>query len=209
MSVMQDEPKQAAPSLAELRSDGQPAWVTSELPDQYADIARQMAALKEQARAYEGVAGVLWQRGSALTSSVRDLFVALGFFETELAEYGAHCDLRVHLGNDKRLLVEVASEPQSLDRRSPHISRILQVLQEEAGERDRVVLVANVFPEVAPAERRMEPVTGDALRLIQGLGANLVPTSALFGLWKQSLQDPQRGKNSVMNLHAMDGGIFR
>lgn len=209
MSVMQDELKKTAPKLEDLRSDAQPEWVAAELPEQYADIARQMAALKEQARAYEGVAGVLWQRGSALTSSVRDLFVALGFFETELAEYGAHCDLRVHLGNERRLLIEVVSEQESLDRRSPHIGRILQVLQEEAGERDRVVLVANVFPEVAPGARRIEPVTGDALRLIQGLGANLVPTSALFGIWKQSLQDPQKGKTSVMNLHAMDGGIFR
>src|SRR5262245_14284891 len=107
MRVMQEEVKKPAPQPEDSRSDGQPGWVTAELPEQYADIARQMAALKEQARAYEGVAGVLWQRGSALTSSVRDLFVALGFFETELAEYGAHCDLRVHLGNDRRLLIEV------------------------------------------------------------------------------------------------------
>jgi hypothetical protein len=209
MSVTHDELRKPTTAPEDLRSDEQPEWVAAELPDQYADIARQMAALKEQARAYEGVAGVLWQRGSALTSSVRDLFVALGFFETELAEYGAHCDLRVHLGNDRRLLVEVVSEQESLDRRSPHISRILQVLQEEAGERDRVVIVANIFPDVAPAARRMEPVTADALRLIQGLGANLVPTSALFGIWKQSLKDPQQGKSSVMNLYAMDGGIFR
>src|SRR6185436_16925262 len=79
MTVMHDEERRLEPSAEETRSDAQPGWVTAELPEQYADIARQMAALKERARAYEGVAGVLWQRGSALTSSVRDLFIALGF----------------------------------------------------------------------------------------------------------------------------------
>jgi hypothetical protein len=208
MTAMHAQVTQFEPSPEDTRSDVQPEWVTAELPEQYADIARQMAALKEQARAYEGVAGVLWQRGSALTSAVRDLFVALGF-ETELAEYGAHCDMRVNLGNSRRLLVEVVSEAQTLDRRSPHISRILKVLQEDAGERDRVVLAANVFPDVAPSARRGDPVATDAMRLIQGLGANLVPTSTLFGIWKQSLQDAQQAKSSVMNLYAMDGGIFR
>jgi len=209
MSVMQEAaPTQVEPSRDEMRSDAQPAWITAELPEQYAELARQMAALKEQARAYEGVAGVLWQRGSALTSAVRDLFVALGF-EAELAEYGAHCDMRVNLGNSRRLLVEVISENQTVDRRSPHISRILKVLQEDAGERDRVVLAANIFPDLAPPARRGDAVAPDALRLIQGLGANLVPTSALFGIWKQSLQDPQQARTSIMNLYAMDGGIYR
>jgi hypothetical protein len=206
--MMQAEAIPTEPTPVDKRSDEQPPWVTAELPDQYADIARQMEALKEQARAYEGVAGVLWQRGSALTSSVRDLFMALGF-ETELAGYGSQCDLRVSLGSGRRLLIDVVSESQSLDRRSPHIARILKVLQEEAGEKDRVLLVANIAAEVAPSARRGEPVGADALRLIQGLGANFVPTSALFGIWKQSLSDAQHARNTVTNLHSMDGGIFR
>jgi len=208
MTVMHEEERRLEPSAEEMRNDAQPGWVAAELPEQYADIARQMAALKERARAYEGVAGVLWQRGSALTSSVRDLFVALGF-EAELAEYGSSCDLRVNLGSERRLLIEVASEDHSLDRRSPHIGRILKVLQEEAGEGDRVVLAANVFPDLAPATRRGEPVASDAIRLIQGMGANLVPTSTLFGIWKQSLANPEEARHSVTKLYAMDGGIFR
>src|SRR5690349_1789680 len=132
--MMQAEALHVEPAPAEQRSDEQPARATAELPEQYADIARHMEALKEQARAYEGVAGVLWQRGSALTSSVRDLFMALGL-ETELAGYGSQCDLRVGLGSGRRLLIDVVSEAQSLDRRSPHIARILKVLQEEAGEK--------------------------------------------------------------------------
>jgi hypothetical protein len=208
MTVMQAEETPEQSFVEEVRSDGQPAWISAELPDQYAEIARQIAALREQARAYEGVAGVLWQRGSALTSAVRDLFVAVGF-EAELAEYGSHCDLRVNLGDNRRLLVEVVSEEQGLDRRSPHLGRILKLLQEEAGERDRIVLAVNVFPDVQPSARRKEPVTIEALRLIQGLGANFVPTSALFGIWKRSLTEPEQARNSVMNIYAMDGGIFR
>jgi hypothetical protein len=191
-----------------VRSDGQPVWIAGELPDQYAEIARQIAALKDQARGYEAVAGVLWQRGSALTSALRDLFIAIGF-DAELAEYGSNCDLRVNLGNDRRLLVEVVSEEEGLDRRSPHLGRILKLLQEEAGERDRIVLAANIFPDAPPSARRKEPVTIEALRLIQGLGANFVPTSALFGLWKRSLTEPEQAKNSVLNIYSMDGGIFR
>jgi hypothetical protein len=207
MTVMQAEEIQV-PSVDETRSDGQPAWIAGELPDQYTEIARQIAALEEQARGYEAVAGVLWRRGSALTSALRDLFAAIGF-ESELAEYGSHCDLRVNLGNDRRLLIEVVSEEEGLDRRSPHLGRILKLLQEEAGERDRIVLAANIFPDVEPSARRKEPVTIEALRLIQGLGANFVPTSALFGLWKRSLNDREQAKNSVLNIYSMDGGIFR
>ena len=63
------------------------------------------------------------------------------------------------------------------------------MLQDEAGEKDRVVLAANVGFDQALSERRGEPVSVEAMRLIQGLGANFVPTSALFGIWKASLTD--------------------
>ena len=195
---------------AATTSNGQqtPDWVTPELPAQYAEIARQIAELKEQARAYEGIAAVLWQTGSALTSAVADLFMSLGF-ETELTEYGSACDLRVHLSDGRRLLIDVVSEREGLDRKSPHIARVLKVLQDEAGEKDRVLLVANVGFDQAVSARRGEPVSIEAMRLIQGLGANFVPTTALFGIWKASLTDALPARNSVMRLHSMDGGIFR
>lgn len=189
-------------------NDGQPEWVTPELPEQYADIARQIAALKEQARSYESVACVLWQTGDVLTAAVRDLFVALDF-EAEPGGGDSSYDLRVDLGQGRRLLVNVVSDGATLDRKSPQIGRILRVLQEDAGEQDRVVLAANIFPTIAPAARRQDPVAVDALRLIQGMGANFVPTSTLFGIWKSSIADLAQARKSVMNLYAMDGGIFR
>jgi len=209
MALTQDMETTAVPAAADARSGVQtPDWVTQELPEQYAEIARQISALKEQARAYEGISAVLWQTGSALTSAVADLFMSLGF-ETELTEYGSTCDLRVNLSDGRRLLIDVVSERQGLDRKSSHIARILKVLQDEAGEKDRVVLAANIGFDQALSERRGEPVSVEAMRLVQGLGANFVPTSALFGIWKSSLTDASQARGSVMRLHSMDGGIFR
>ena len=193
---------------ADAGSDMQPPWITEELPPQCADITRQIAALKERARQFEGVASVLWQTGPALLTAVRELFTALQF-ETEPMNGNSNYDLRVNLDGGRRLLVEVVWANEPIDRRSPYITRILRALQEDAGETDRVIVAANVFPALPVAARHADPVTTDAMRLIQGLGANFVPTSALFGLWKSSLQDFPQAKKSIFNLYTMDGGIFR
>jgi hypothetical protein len=185
-----------------------PEWVVEELPPAYAEIARQIQALREEAVTYEGVAGVLWQTGSALTSAVAQLFTALQF-ETQAVDSGSNFDLTVNLESERRLLVVVVGGGEGIDRRSPHLAQILRALQEDAGERDRVVLAANLFADTPVTSRPPDPVTVDAMRLIQGLGANFVPTSTLFGIWKRSLQDRAQARKSVLNLYAMDGGIFR
>jgi hypothetical protein len=191
-----------------MSSTGQPGWVTGELPPQYADLASQIAALQTEARKYEDIAAVLWRTGAPLTLAVRDLFVALEF-ETEVLDNGASYDLRVHLDTGRSMLVEVIGDSDCVTRKSPLIARALRALQEEAGENDRVVIAANAFCETPLAGRRQEPVTADALRLIQGLGANVVATSTLFGIWRYSLKDLPSAKKSVVNLHTLDGGIFR
>ena len=197
-----------AAAAATTGSDAQPPWVAEELPVEYAELARQIAALREQAQRFEGVAGVIWRTGPDLTAALRDLFAALEF-ETELVAPGGNYDLRVDLEGGRRLLVEVVSSPEPIDRRSSYIARILRALQEDAGEKDRVVLAGNIFPELPVGTRRQDPVTVEAMRLIQGLGANFVPTSALFGVWKSSLQDVAQARKSILKLYSMDGGIFR
>ena len=196
------------PELATMSSNGQPGWVTGELPAQYADLASQIAALQDEARKYENVAAVLWRTGMSLTLAVRDLFTALQF-ESELMETGASYDLRVHLEGGRRLLIEVVGCGDAVDRKSPHIAQILRALQEDAGSQDRVVVAANAHCEMPLPSRRQEPVTADALRLIQGLGANFVATSTLFGIWRYSLKDLAGARKSVVNLHTQDGGLFR
>jgi hypothetical protein len=196
-------PESASPESHEL-----PAWVIDELPPQYGEIARQIATLKEDARKYEGIAAVVWETRQRLTLAVRDLFAALKF-ETELMSDDAHYDLAVDLGEGRRLLVDVVGGSDALDKRSPEIQRVLTALQQDAGSDDRVVVAANVFHKTPLKSRNQEPAAPDALRLIQGLGANLIETSTLFGLWRYSLEDLDGARESVMKLHSLDGGIFR
>ncbi|MGQ0736684.1 MAG: hypothetical protein ACT4QD_23905 [Acidobacteriota bacterium] len=196
------------PETAVASSNGQPAWVTQELPPQYADLANQIAALQAQAQQYEMLAAVLWQSGPSLTLALRDLFSALQL-GVRLTETGASHDLCVLLDGGRRLLVEVVGTPDSVTRKSPQIAQALRALQEDAGEHDRVVIAANAFCDAPLASRKGEPVTADALRLIHGLRVNFVTTATLFGIWRYSLKDLSGAQKSVLNLYGHDGGVFR
>jgi hypothetical protein len=182
--------------------------VAAEMPPRYIEIAGRLAVLKQEAREFERVGEVLWQTGSALTRGIRDLFTALQF-ETEMTGHGTNYDLAVRMDSGRRLLVEVVGGTGAITKKSPQIAQALRAIQEDAGEKDRVVLVGNAFCEKPPAARKEDPVAPDALRLIQGLGANFVATSTLFGIWRYSLQNLQEARKSIMNLHDLDGGVFR
>lgn len=185
-----------------------PEWVITELPAQCAEIARQIAELRQKAATFERAAAVLWQTGPELLTALADVFGALGF---AVEPAGGHepYDLKVDLEDGRGILLQVVAGHERIDRRSPVLTRVLQALQEATGERDRVVLATNLFPNLPPEKRPDEQVTPDAMRLIQGLGANVVPTRTLFGIWKSSLEDTAQARKRVVNLHAMDGGNFR
>lgn len=189
-------------------SAGQPDWVTSELPPRYAELAGQIAALQSEARTYEGVAAVLWQTGGLLTLAVRDLFAALQL-EASLMDTGANYDLHVNLEAGRRLLVLTAGGTDPIDRKADVIGRVFATIQQEAGESDRVVVVSNAHCNTPLAARKDEPITSDALKLIRGLGANVVASSTLFGIWRYSFKDAAGARKSLMNLHTQEGGIFR
>jgi hypothetical protein len=207
-------PAPAAPAPAPVAAEpavpisysGQPPWVTSELPPQYAELANKIAAIQAEARKYEDIAGVIWQTGKPLITCVRNLFAAMQF-ESEVKE-GASYDVSVQIESGRRLLVVVVGSKEGILRKSPHIGQIVRALQEDAGTQDRVVLAANAFCET-PVSSRQDPVAADALRIIQGVGANFVATPTLLGLWKYSLTDLASAKKSVLRLHAQDGGIYR
>jgi hypothetical protein len=189
-------------------SNGQPTWVTSELPPRYGELAGQIAALQTEARTYEGVAAVLWQTGGLLTLAVRDLFAALQL-ETLLMEGGGNYDLRVQLEGGRRLLVVTAGARDAIDRKADVIGRVFATIQQDASESDRVVVVSNAHCDVPLAQRKDEPITADALKLIRGLGGNVIATSTLFGIWRYSFKDVAGARKSLMNLHTQEGGIFR
>lgn len=186
----------------------QPSWVAAELPKQYGEIAEQIEALKAEARKYEQYADVLWQTGQPLVQAVRDIFAGLQF-EAQVADAEATYDVVVDIDGSRRLLLEVVGGAEAIGKKSPEIAKVLRALQDDAGVKDRVVMVANAYCGTPLASRRQEPAEPEALRLIQGLGANLVATSTLFGLWRYSLEDLDGARRSVQKLHELDGGVFR
>jgi hypothetical protein len=185
-----------------------PEWVISELPPQCAEIARQIAELRQKAATFERAAAVLWQTGPELLAALSDLFTALEF-KVEPAGGEMSYDLKITLDDSRAMLVQVVSGHERIDRRAHVLARVLRALQDATGDRDRVVLATNLFPDMPLEKRPDEQVAPDAMRLIQGLGANVVPTRTLFGIWKSSLDDAGQARKRIANLHAMDGGIFR
>ena len=77
-----------------------------------AEIAGKIAALREEAQKYEEIAGVLWQVGRPLAVGVRDIFTALKYDAT-LTERESGYNVRVDLGSERRLVVEVAGSPEA------------------------------------------------------------------------------------------------
>jgi hypothetical protein len=122
---------------------------------------------------------------------------------------GSNFDLAVEIAPGQRLLVEVLGAATPFDKRAPEVGRAFRAIQEDAAAGDRVILVANI-PCDKPVQTRPDTqATPDALRLVQGLGANIVATPTLFGLWRFSLKDKKGARESLKRLHALDGGIFR
>ena len=140
-------------------SNGQPGWITAELPPRYAELAAQIAAIQSEAKTYEEVAGVLWQTGPALTQSVRQMFGALQL-EAVPAAPDATYDLCV-TSMAAAGCSSVAGSVDGIDRRAPVIGRVLTTLQQDASELDRVVVVSNAYCETPLAGRREEPVSPD------------------------------------------------
>jgi hypothetical protein len=186
-----------------------PAWVTPELPPAYRELAERMAGLRAEARAYEDIAQMLWRTGEPLTTAVRELFTALRF-DAVLDAHGSGHELVVRLDGQRRLLVAVGGSPDAIDRQSPVIKELLRLLQDEAtSDQDRLVLAINAWCELPLEARRGDPITPDALRVVQRLGANVIATTTLFGVWKYSLVDLDTARKSIMRLHGQDGGVFK
>lgn len=185
-----------------------PPWVAAELPPAYGEVAQKIAALRIEALKYEGVAQVLWRTGDPLVFAVRDLFEALKY-RVSLSGGDSPRGVIVELEGDRRLLVVVAGSPGAIERQSPSVTELLRLLQEEAREGDRLVLAVNAFHDQPLDARRDGPVAADALKLIQRLGANVIPTVTLFGMWKYAFTDPDAARQSLVRLHRQDGGIFK
>jgi hypothetical protein len=184
------------------------AWVMAEMPTAYTSIAEKIEALRKDGKKYEEIASVLWQVGKPLAVGVRDIFSALQFDAT-LTEHDTGQSVKVQLGGDRCLVVEVAGSPEAVDRKSPAITELLRILQNDVSDRDRLVLALNAWCELPLDQRKQDLITPDALKLAQRVGANIVATSTLFGIWKYSLTDLEAARQSVMKLYSHDGGFFK
>ena len=205
-------PSEAASGLSvgSARDDHQerpPVWLAGELPARYAEIFAEIDALKQEAHRIEEMGSLLWQTGVPLVYAVRNAFASMGF-STEVAERPASYDVGVHLDRGHRLLVHVAALSDVVDRTSPKITQILQTLQFDATEQDRVVFIVNAHYN-KPFQDRPDPVTSDALKLIAGLGAILMTTSTLYAALTYSLRDLTDARKIVNNLHGFLGGLYK
>ena len=198
----------AATSHDDDRYERPPAWVAAELPPRHAQITADVDALQREARKIEAIGALLWRTGLPLIHAVRDTFAFMGF-ATEVADQKANYDVSVQLDGGRRFLIEVAASAEAVDRTSPKITRILQTIQLDATDRDKVVLVVNACCNTPIQDRKQEPVTLDGLKLIAGLGATVITTSTLFATWKYSLRDAADARKIVNSLHAFVGGLYK
>ena len=182
-----------------------PDWLAAEMPPGYRNRLEEMQRLTREIDELGRFGRLLYKVGPELADAVRDTFVALGFDVT--AGAGAAAASIVALDGMRRLLVHVSASDAVIQRRSPDLASVFQMLHEQAGNDDRVVLVVNHHPETRPADRR-EGVDGEALGLLKRLGANFVPAPALFALWSLSLQHRDLARGYVERLHEQDGGVF-
>jgi hypothetical protein len=166
------------------------------------EIQRLMADLQEMGQ----FARLLGDVGPPLGDAVRHAFAALKF-ETGLTPGAPFSSVTVTLEGRRRLLLIPSATAEVIQKKSPEVAQAFHVLQEVAGESDRVVLVTNVDPETRPAERPAA-ITPEALAFLVRMGASHVTSYTLFNIWKLSLQDLDRARAQVERLHAADAGTF-
>jgi hypothetical protein len=181
-----------------------PDWAVREMPRGYQTRMEEIERLWAEIREMERFGWLLCETGRPLEQAVHDAFAAL---KTEPAADGAESQFVVKLDGKRRLLVYVADTDALIQKQSDALERVFHLLQKEAGEHDRVVLVANVDRMRPPAERSAS-LAPDALALLKRLGANFLSSPTLFAIWMLSFQDMPRARGFLDKLHALEGGTF-
>src|SRR5262245_61010143 len=187
-----------------------PEWLPGLMPHGYQTRLREIQRLTAELASMDRIGSLLWQTGAPLRESLRDVFLALRY-DVEVQPQDSAYDVRVALESDRRLLIRVARTEGMVAKKSPDLVAVFQTLSEAAGDRDRVVLVANNHCAMRPADRpEYDDIAPDALDLLQRMGANFVTTATLFAIWSLSLhEDLPRVRAHVDKLHAQNGGGFR
>lgn len=183
-----------------------PNWLAGEMPPGYQTRLAEIERLSRDLETMGRFGGLLWQVGPDLHRLVQEAFVAFKF-EVGAVPGGDATSLMVTLNNNHRLLLHVSSSQSPIKKKSDEVAQVFKLVHETAEERDRVVLVSNNDPDVAPPGRP-EGLDAEALNLLSRLGANFVSGPTLFGLWTLSLQAPDRVRAQIEKLQGQDGGVF-
>ena len=199
---------ESTPQADDIGLDGAaPEWVSNWMPQRHAEIAAQIETLRGEATLLESLGRLLWQGGRPLEEAVRDVFRGLGL-QAELTPAEPMCDVLVMCGDRKRLLVTVTGTENSVTNKSTKIKQVFEASQ-NAGEGDRIVLAGNVHRERPLADREwLDPLTGEAMMILKGLGAVFVSTSTLFRIWSLSHDHPEDASEQLAQLHSADAGPF-
>ncbi len=179
-----------------------PKWVVAEMPPGYRTRLLEIERLSADLHAMDRIGCVLWETGAPLRDGIAGLFGAL---KCEV-NAGPAGPIDVTLGEPGRLVLLVSDATARIERTHEELAAAFQATQ-FAGARDRVVFVANNDPGTPPADRP-EPISPDALAMLERIGVAVVTTVTLFRLWRLWLEDQPKGRKALEQLHAQDGGLF-
>ena len=199
---------ETTPQADDVGLDGPaPEWVNAWMPQRHVDIVAEIERLRSEAEQIESLGRLLWQAGRPLEEAVRDVFRAVSL-QAELTSAEPTCDLLVGLGDGKRHLLSVTGTEGNITNKSAKIKQVFQAAQ-ELSEGDRIVFVGNVHRGRPVADREwLDPVSGDAMMVLKGLGVVFVTTATLFRIWTLSRENQQAAIDQMGQLHASAPGLF-
>jgi len=182
-----------------------PDWVVAEMPPGYQTRIAEIQRLSEELQGMSKYAQLLWAIGADLREPVRDAFAALKY-DAELME-APDSAVAVRLDGQRRLLLHLSAEESAIDRKSDEIEHVFRLLQQNAGERDRVLLVVNNDRMHPPADRP-QSISPEALKLLQRMGVNCISGPMIFRLWSLGSHNSERARKLVTQMHEQDGGVI-
>lgn len=196
-----------APVLRQSLIDFGPEWVASEMPPGFTNRLEEIRRLTADLHEMGQFGRLLCDIGTPLADVVNKLFASMGF-ESSVTRTGACANVTVRLDAKSRLLLHISNDASVVQKKSPELAHIFQLLHETADGGDRVILVTNTEATKKPSERQA-PVSADALAFLTRLGATGVTSATLFTLWKLTLQDRDWAKQQVRRLHTEESGFFQ
>ncbi len=124
-------------------TESAPDWLARDMPPGYQNRLAEIQRLSAELRAMDQFGRLMWDIGDPLERAVRDVFHSLRL-EPEPFLTGETSQVIVRLDGHRRLLLHVSGAESTIQKASPAIEQVFHLVHKNAGDNDRVVLVANV-----------------------------------------------------------------